>query len=546
VKHKSWNSIRTALGYLGLVLPLVPVLFFRYRLWASIALITAGVAHFFLKGKAEAVRHAIGLTYLVVLLLFATANLPILISAAPTAPIRAVASAAALTLMFALTRKYDRWQRAFQKMGDPIGHIVGHLLLVLATVFVLRIGQWGLWPNPSIVTAVLIVFPVLLFRPKVVFLATYLLCAMFSLFSWHGYLHTAYSGEVDAEAPPGIQVEVLRHGNPTKVPCARLYAKGSCPMTKETVYIGEVPRTYRMDADKREVDFLATGLDQPEPILSIIELCERGLVVTGSEERRVIRIADLHTGEPIKDLALEGMPTTLVLSPDRKHVFASTNRPAGVVRIDLTTLEVDRRLEHFYDADPTFSGIINIHLVSNRIVGAYASFFTILAHPGEVFSVNLELDDYRTLMTFEGSYAYVAEDSSESVFLKVYDRADIWRVRLDGSGAGLWAEAPAGHHYLASMETPRLVLSNHWSTGELLAICRENPDRRFTVGLGGMGRTISVFGNQVLTPAASGYVTVTFDQGLCGTTGTSATGETSKAAGLASNRKIGNVVPSSS
>jgi hypothetical protein len=336
------------------------------------------------------------------------------------------------------------------------------------------------------------------------------------VFEWHGYMTTRYLHKTPTNLPPGVAVTMLRHGEPDASQGARFYQSGVCDATAGAVYMGEMRRTYRLNPDGREVNLVEAerGRDA-EALCTLIELCERNVIVTGSYEARFIRFADLLTGKAIQDLPLKGMPTFLALSPDRRYVYASTIRPAGIVRIDLETRAVDRELSRFYELDAAFSGVSNLVLQNGRIFAAYSSYFTLDNRPGEVFSVDLDLGDYRPLHRFTGSWGAVAPTGGEDVYFKAYSKPDLYRVAANGSGAALVAKVPAGYYYLARLAGPGIIVTNHWATGEFLAMCENDFNRRYRLDFGGMGRPLTVVGDKVMTAVPAGYATISLSDSLC-------------------------------
>jgi hypothetical protein len=341
--------------------------------------------------------------------------------------------------------------------------------------------------------------------------AALIVCFVAALYEWHGFVETAYVGKIVTPPTDGIAVSLLRHGRPERFPHARVYAPGACETTRGQFYLGEAGRTYRLAPDGRETTLVA-GADPPHAVL---ELCAEGVLVDGSEERRFLRLARLDDGSKIVDLPLEGMPTWLALSADRRYVYAATVNPATIVRVDWRAQRIDRQFRRYVQTDPSFSGIHRLVIQDGRVIGAFSSFFVIDRRDGEVFSLDLDLADFRPLHRFKGAYAYLAPDSADSVYFKAYSREGVWRVRLDGSGAERVAAAAPGYHYLARLESPSLVVATHWTTGEMLAFCTAKPRRRFYLNLGGGGAPMAVRDNVVYTPTAAGFATVVFPKNLC-------------------------------
>jgi len=286
---------------------------------------------------------------------------------------------------------------------------------------------------------------------------------------------------------------------------------GGCQATAGSSYFGESGRTHRLTPDGHETE-LAAGA---EPLCAIIVLCDDSMLITRGEEERFIRFADLAHGRKIADIVLEGMPTWVALSPDRKHIFISTYDPGVIVRVDPAKRHIDKIMVRYAQTDPKFSGIARLIVQDNCVIGAFSSFFTIDGGAGEVFSVDLDLDDFRSLHHFHGAYAYIAPDSPTSVFFKIYNKEDLWRLALDGSGAHSFAAAPRGYHFLARLTNPSLVVATHWTTGEILAVCTATPEKRFHMNLGGIGSVMAVRGNRVFVPTAAGYATMVFPETLC-------------------------------
>jgi hypothetical protein len=424
---------------------------------------------------------------------------------APDSWRRILVTAAGLTVVLVAGARFSG--------GNP-GPATG-LVLTLAVTALLRAGQHGLFSNLSLVPAVLIAATTLHFKPWSPVLAAYAVCSTAACLLFYGYVHTGYPSRQLEPVPAGVSLHFLSVGEPGRAPGAHIFNQGSCPDTLDSRYLGESAGTFRIDREGRRTDFV-TREAHNESVYNVIERCAAHELISGSEEGRYLRISALDDGRTLANLPLRGMPTTLILSPDGRYVFASTMKPATLVRVDLDRRAVDKEFTQWAAVDPSFSGSENMVLVGDRLVSAYSSYNTLDGAPGTVFSVNLDLDDRRDHFSFGGSFAALARGpDAASVYLKVYSRPGLWKVPLDGREAAKVADVPAGFYFMARMDDPAMVVLDHWSTGQLWGLCINDPARTVAVDLGGMGRTIAVVGNRLMTPAAAGYATVTLSRQLC-------------------------------
>lgn len=106
-----------------------------------------------------------------------------------------------------------------------------------------------------------------------------------------------------------------------------------------------------VDTETGEVDSSLDGFEWPYRIL-IVE--EKGLVVIPDLRRNVVRFVDFAERRDIETLELPGeAPQGVALTPDRETLFLSLSGSGQVAVIDLTSLEIVRRI----DVGPTPDGI---------------------------------------------------------------------------------------------------------------------------------------------------------------------------------------------
>jgi len=517
MKQKIWSCIRMIPAYAGLALPLLPIGLTRYRWWAAGVLLLLGLFAVLIRKSRPRLYSAIVAFYLLCGIALIIRTREIVDSASTDIGWRIGGAAGALILAFLSLAVWSRRSPKFKARRETgAGEIVVDLLMILLTMLIVRLGQWDLWNNPGLISGLLIAAPLIHFKPRPVVAVIFIACAVTAVYEWHGYMTTKNVERVPQDTPLGIQVEVLRHGAPQALQGARFFAPGQCEYTKGSFYMGEMYHTYRLNPDGSETSLVTPDKhSNNEAVCSVIELCDAGVVITGSDEAKFIRFSDIHTGNKLEDVKLKGQPTFIVLSPDRKYIYVSVINPAFIVRIDLATRRVDREFARFSESDPSFSGICNLIIVGNRVYGAYSSFFTIDDPPGYVFSLDLDLQDYRSLLTFHGCWAVVGPDDDQNILFKVYSRPDLLSVAMDGSGVHKVADLPAGYYYVVKLQRPELVVTNHWSTGEYQALCANDYSRRFDLDFGGMGRPLTVVGNRVMTAVPAGYATLTFAEDLC-------------------------------
>ncbi|NLH48720.1 MAG: hypothetical protein GX444_08960 [Myxococcales bacterium] len=515
---KVWKTIRLAPALIGLGLPMAPLGLTRYRWWAGAIVILLGIIALWSRERYRRLYRGIVAFYLLAAVAMIVRTAEIIASITPHPWWRILLTAGALAVFFVgadqIEKKYAKLP-AYQE-SHPWALIGRDLLLYLGAVAILRLGQYNLWANPAFFSGLLVAFPIIHFRPRPVVAALFAAICAIIIFEWHGFMNTQYIPRIPKNPPAGIQVEMLPFGNPQAGQGARFFSAGKCPETYGSYYMGEMVRTYRLNPDGSTVDLVLPDENHPnESVCAVVELCDERVVITGSDEDRFVRFSDLLTGETLKDIPMRGQPTFLVLSPDQKSIYVSIINPGGLVRINLATRSIDRELMRFNQIDPAFSGTNNLIIVGNRIVSAYSSYYTIDNRQGEVFSVNLDLEDYRPLFPFYGSWGIVAPEDENHVFFKVYSRPDLYRVALDGSGAQRIADVPAGYHYLVYLPKVSAVVINHWITGDVMALCIPNTEKRFHLDFGAMGRPMTVFGNRVMTATPAGYATITYPENLC-------------------------------
>lgn len=440
-----------------------------------------------------------------VAILFATRN--VLLSVEPHALWRSFGAAALITLLVSLGTGL-----AARPPFAGLPSWIQSLVLILLVAGVLHASWLGLFTNPGLIPGVLIVAATVHFRLPAVELATWVGCMVVVVYNWLGFMNACdYTAQVDPSPPAGITIQVLQHGDPVQMPGARYFQPGRCPQTQGAHYMGEGGRTYRLNRDGTETVLFTRA----ESSQNLIELCDQGLIVTGSFEQKFLFFGDLATGAEIERVPLPSHPTQLVLSPDRSTLYLGSSMPAILYRIDLATRSLTGSLDRYRAIDPGFSGICNILLADGRIFGVYSSWYMANPRPGEMFSLDLDLNDFRAHASFLGAWGFIAGGTPPGDFyLRSYDWPPLYRVDAR-SGAREIASLPRGYLYLADVPEAGLVVTNHWTTGDMLAICKSDPSRRYSVRLGGMGRMIDVQGRQVFTPTASGYVTVSFPSGLC-------------------------------
>lgn len=404
--------------------------------------------------------------------------------------------------------------RLVRGRGGGFATALGDVAIVALGAALVQLGMRGLWTNPGLVSAALLVTPVLAFRVPAAALGAWLASATLALYAWHGGMNRAtFVGHVDPAPPAGITIEALAHGDPTRPPGARFFRPGRCDSTRDAFYMGEAERTYRLEPDGRETVFL----DGTESSQTLIERCERGEAIVASFERARLVVANLANGRPLRELALPAHPATMLIDEARDVLYVSTSLPADLLEIDLRSLTIVRRLERYLPLDPWCAGVVSLVRVGDRLIGAYSSWFLIDARPGEVFSVDLELGDFRPLGSYRGSWGYLVPDPRDprTLFLKGVFAETAYRVAVDG-GVMPWTDLPDGVFYGATLLEPPVLVEGHWNTGELVAACLDRPERRFTIQTGGMGRMLEAVGRRVYTPSASGYLKITFPADLCG------------------------------
>jgi len=240
MSYKYWERFRGFVAYIGLAVPLLPMYLTRHRTWFGIGL---GLAAFFAiisNKRAPGVRRFIIIAYLVTASILAILSKDLLLSAATDAWLRAAATATALVIIFILEKKNNAVSlKLKQWLGDALGEIAWNVLFILAVALVYRFGQHGLWTNPSIVSAILVTFPVIHFRPRRVALIIFVFCSTIVIYEWHGYFITSYVGRTMKTPPAGVKVNLLSIGNPQKYPGARIFVSGRCDMTNGSFYIGD-------------------------------------------------------------------------------------------------------------------------------------------------------------------------------------------------------------------------------------------------------------------------------------------------------------------
>jgi hypothetical protein len=506
--------MRGGVACVGLGLPLAPLGLTRHFNWIApllAALLITGLAA--RRWAPRAYRLAVVVYTLVAVVLFVR-SFEIVDSEATDVWLRVGGSSAALVLLYIAARRIA--PRLSWVASQP-GSIAFDLMMIVMTIAVFQAAQYRLWTNTFFLPALLITSAALHFKPRCIVLAVFVFCSTSAVFGFYGFIITSYPGHLLSTPPPGVAVDLLAHGSPEQNPGARIYTRGRCPSTQNSVYLGSRLDTVRLDPNGNEVVFVGRHEPHSEAVCTLTELCAAGEVVSGSEEGRYIRFSRLDDGALIKDIPVPGMPTFMVLSPDERYLYATMLRPGVIVRIDLERKVIDREFTRFMDVDPSFSGINNIVQIGDRIVGAFSSYYTLDDREGAVFSVDLDLDDFQPLFTFHGSWAFVTPgpDPDREVFFKVFSRPGLWRVPVDGRPAELFADIPSGYHFMERVHEPSMVVITHWSTGELMGICTTAPGKHFTVHLGGMGRPLTVWDNRVMTPTASGYATLTLDPSLC-------------------------------
>ena len=517
MKPGAWEKVRSIPAVIGLGLPLLAIGLTRFRGWVALAYLVLGIAALASRKRYPRVATGLVVFYLASCVFLILRTLEIVESASTDVWFRAGAAGLALIALFFGA------QAAFENVGwikkvreKVFGQIATELLVVAFAVVIIRLGQWGLWENPSIISGILVAFPVLHFKPRPAVLMIFAACCSIVILEWHGYMLTENIERVPKNLPKGVALDMLYHGDPQALQGARFFDKGKCPASQGAVYMGEMRRTYRLNPDGTELNLVVPDQEKTnEAVCSVVELCDEGVVITGSDEGRFVRFSDMETGEVLKDVPTKGQPTFLVLSPDWSKLYVSIINPGGIVRIDLKTRTIDREFGKYLSVHPAFSGVNNIVISDDRIYGAWSSYFTLDNRQGDVFSLDLELEDYRPLFSFYGSWGIVAPDDENHIFFKVYSRPGLYRVAKDGSGATNVINLPAGYHYLVRLQKPSVVVINHWSTGEVLSLCTNDFQRQTYLNFGGMGRPMSVDKNRIRTAVPAGYATLTYAENLC-------------------------------
>lgn len=509
-----WRWVRGALAIPGLGLPLTLAGLSRQAIpiLVSVAVATAlGAALGAWRARGPARGAAIAYGAAVIALGLAAHGVARFVGSHGGA--RIAATALALTALVALDRASGWRARLFRGGGGGFAAALGDVAVVGLGAALVHLGMRGLWTNPAIVSAALLVTPALAFRVPVAALGAWLASATLALYAWHGGMNRAtFVGHVDPAPAAGITIEARVHGDPTSPPGARFFRPGRCESTRDAFYMGEAGRTYRLESDGRETVFL----DGAESSQTLIERCERGEAIVASFEGAKLIVASLADGRALRELALRAHPATMLIDEARDVLYVSTSLPAGLLEIDLGSLTIVRSLDRYLALDPWCAGVVSLVRVGDRLIGAYSSWFLIDARPGEVFSVDLALGDFRSLGTYRGSWGYLVPDPRDprTLYLKGVFTETAYRVSPDG-GVAPWIELPDGVFYGATLLEPPVLVEGHWNTGELVALCLDRPDRRFTIQTGGMGRMLEAVGRRVYTPSASGYLTVTFPPDLC-------------------------------
>ncbi len=428
--------------------------------------------------------------------------------------LRVAGTAGALTLMLELETRRGSWGRRDGLQRSAGALIGGDLVLLGVGAAIVRVGTQGLFTNSGLTAAALLVPPMLVYRPSVPATLVWMLSATSAVYGWLGFVNGAeYVGHVDRSPPEGVSIAALMHGSPATCPGARFFRPSTCPATRGSFYIGEADRTYRLGSDGTETTFL----DGVESSQTLIERCDRDEVLTASFERKRLRLARLDDGRPIRDMDLPSHPATMLLDAAHETLYVSTSLPASLLQIDLASWSIVRVLDRYLDRDPDFSGIVNIVWLGDRIVGAYSSWYLIDPREGELFSVSRDFGDFRVLSRFPGAWGYVIPDPGDpqAVFLKAYYRPELWHFSRAGESARLVAELSPGSFYGVSLPELGLLVFDHWTTGQIEAVCANDLSRRLQVRTGGMGRMLWPESRRVYTPSASGYLTIGFPSDVC-------------------------------
>lgn len=510
---KGWVVLRGVLAVAGLAVPLTLAGLSRHFPWILGSIAVLGAVGWAIRSVLPLAWRITGIVYLALCAALASRAIPLTLEIHPDTWWRVSATAAGLVALFGIDARSDWRGQRLGSAGSRRAVLLGDALVLAAAAIVFRLGMLGLFANPGVLSALLIGAPVLVLRPPPAALALWLACAVNAVYGWLGFMNGArYIGRLDPAPPAGITVEALVHGDPTRMPGARFFRPGECPQTQDSFYMGEGSRTYRLEPDGSETVFV----DGAESTQNLIERCELDEVITGSFEGKFVRFARLGSGEVIADIEVPSHPAFLVLDEDRNRLFVSTSIPAGMVAIDLATHSIVKVLDHYFDRDPLFSGTIDMLPVGDRLVGTYTSWFLLDRRPGELFSVNRDLEDLQVHFGFPGAWGFLLPDPAgpQRLFLKAYFYPRVWRTGLSGD-SWIFAELPHGFNYMTTLPDIGLMVLDQWTTGEILALCIDHPERRFRIETGGMGRMLWPRANQVFTPSASGYLTVTFPEALC-------------------------------
>ena len=511
--QRSWSRIRGVGAVAGLVLPLTTAWLTPQRWVVLGSLLLIMTTGWLLRRRLARAWTAAATLYLLSCLALLIGSLPVLQAIGNRVVERGAAVALVLAILLWLDARYPAWRQRLAPKHPAIGDIGGDLLLLAASALVVRASVQGLWTNAGWGAALLLLAPPLHLRAPRIASLLWLLTASLVLFEWYGFMNMGQDiGTVTPRPPAGITVSVLHHGNPAGMPGARFFRPAQCAQSSGAFYMGEGNRTYRLNADGSETSFIE-GLESAQ---TLIERCELGEVITASFEGKLLRFARLDDGRVLRDVALPSHPATMLLADDGQTLYVSTSMPAGLVEIDLRTRKITRVLDRYFDRDPGFSGVVNLAQVGERIVGAFASWYTIGPAQGELFSVDRHLGDHRAHAHFAGAWAYLLPDPTApgQLLLNAYYTEPLLRVDLAGHSEVL-THLSAGSFYMATVPGRDILVANHWTTGDVTVLCLRHPEKRYEVALGGMGRMLNVQGNRIYTPTAAGYVTLTLPEDLC-------------------------------
>ena len=513
------NLLLHALAAVALLLPLTALGVTRFRVPILVALAVLWGVSLLVGQRLPAVASVLRYGYYGVCVLAVAASRNVLLSVDPSALWRSLATSAALVGLLLTVRGMLLSRR------PPTGASTGAhrfclagLLPLVGAMLLFRLGWWGLFANWGIVPALLVVIPMVVLKPRPILLAAWTACAVIVVYEWLGFMNLArYTEALDTDPPWGITVEVIDHGDPVRIPGARYFQPGTCPETEDAYYMGEGRRTYRLNPDGTETVFF-TGAESSQ---NLIELCEEGIVVTGSFEQKFVLFADLKTGRTLKRIPMESHPTSMILAPDRRRLYTGASMPGMLFAIDMESREVVGRFDRYADIDPAFSGICNIlfqgdRTSGDRILGVYSSWFMADHRPGEVFTVDGALGDWKPHGNYLGAWGFTAPGINgwHGAYLRSYDYPPIFKVAPDSDLEEIFS-VPRGYYYITTLEAVGLVVTNHWTTGDIIAFCEDDPARSVRIAVGGMGRMLHGRGRQIFTPAAAGYLILTFPEDVC-------------------------------